>query len=245
MSETMRLAKRLAQQTGCSRNEAQQYVEAGWVTVDGEVCEEAGLRIAPESTVVLMPGAKAEPAPAVTILFHKPAGLATGPAGSPDSALILPSLLPRQRSESDRSGIRPLKKHLTALQLTDGLETEASGLLVLTQDWRVKRKLVDDANRVEHEYLVETAAPVTPWQLALLNQPVRFNGKPVEGIKVSCQSESRLRFALKTPPRGLLAHLCAQAGLEVSGIRRVRIGRVPLAGLAAGQWSYLPEHQKF
>ena len=245
MSETVRLARQLAQQAGCSRSEAQQYIEAGWVTVDGEVCEEPGLRIAPGQSVNLLPGAKAEPAPAITILFHKPPGFATGPAGAPDSALIVPMLSLSSRSATDRSGIRPLKKHQTGLVLTDGLETEASGLLVLTQDWRVKRRLVDDASRIEHEYIVETAEPVTPWQLALLSQPVRFNGKPVDGVKASCQSESRLRFALKTPPRGLLVQLCVQAGIKVTGVRRIRIGRVPLAGLPSGQWCYLPDTLKF
>jgi 23S rRNA pseudouridine2604 synthase len=245
VSEPERLARRLAQQTGCSRNEAQQYIEGGWVTVDGERIEEPGRRVAPEQTVSLAPGAKAEPVPAVTILFHKPPGLSTGPAGSPDSALILPSLLPEHRSAADHSGIKPLKKHLTGLRLTDGLETMAGGLLVLTQDWRIARRLVDDASRVEQEFIVETATPVTPWQLALLNQGTRFNGKQVEGIKASCQSESRLRFALKLPARGLLEHLCVQAGLQVLGMRRIRIGRVPLAGLPAGQWCYLPPYQKF
>lgn len=245
MSEPMRLARRLAQQTGCSRNEAQQYIENGWVMVDGKPCEEPGLRIAPEQIVSLAPGAKAEPVPAVTILFHKPPGLATGPAANPDGSLIMPFLLPEHRSATDRSGIKPLKKHLTGLRLTDGLETTASGLLVLTQDWRIVRRLVDDASRIEHEFIVETAAPVTPWQLALLNQGTRFNGKKVEDIKVSGQSESRLRFALKTPARGLLEHLCAQGGLQVLGMRRIRIGRVPLAGIPVGQWCYLPPYQKF
>jgi len=245
VSEPVRLARRLAQQIGCSRNEAQQYIEGGWVTVDGEPCEEPGLRVVPEQTVSLAPGAKAEPAPAVTILFHKPPGLSTGPAGSPDSSLIVPSLLPERRSTTDHSGVRPLKKHSTGLTLTDGLETAASGLLVLTQDWRIARRLVDDASRIEQEFVVETAAPVTPWQLALLNQGTRFNGKQVEGFKASCQSESRVRFALKTPARGLLDHLCAQAGLQVVGMRRIRIGRVPLAGLLPGQWCYLPPYQKF
>jgi 23S rRNA pseudouridine2604 synthase len=245
VSEPVRLARRLAQQAGCSRSEAQQYIEGGWVTVDGVTCEEPGVRVAPEQTVDLTPGAKAEPALPVTILFHKPPGLATGPAGSPDSALILPSLVPERRSATDHSGVRPLKKHLTGLILTDGLETAASGLLVLTQDWRIARRLVDDASRIEQEFIVETAMPVTPWQLALLNQGTRFNGKQVEDIKASCQSESRLRFALKTPARGLLDHLCAQAGLQVLGMRRIRIGRVPLAGLPVGQWCYLPPYQKF
>lgn len=245
MSEPVRLARRLAELTGCSRSEAQQYIEGGWVSVDGQVCEEPGCRIAPEQAVILAPGAKAEPASPVTILFHKPPGLSTGPAGSPDSAIIVPVLLPENRSASDHSGIKPLRKHLTGLRLTDGLETTASGLLVLTQDWRIARRLVDDAARIEQEFIVETATPVTPWQLAVLNQGTRFNGKQVEGIKASCQSESRLRFALKTPGRGLLDQLCTQAGLQVLGMRRIRIGRVPLAGLAVGQWCYLPAYQKF
>lgn len=245
MSEPVRLARRLAELTGCSRSEAQQYIEGGWVTVDGEPCEEPGRRIAPEQVVLLAPGATAAPSHPVTILFHKPPGLATGAAASPDSALVLPSLLPENRSASDHSGVRPLRKHLAGLRLTDGLETMASGLLVLTQDWRIARRLVEDADRIEQEYIVETATPVTPWQLAMLNQGTRFNGKQVEGIKVSCQSESRLRFALKTPARGLLEHLCSQASVQVLGMRRIRIGRVPLAGLPVGQWCYLPGYQKF
>ncbi len=245
MSEPVRLARRLAELTGCSRSEAQQYIEGGWVSVDGQPCEEPGMRISPEQVVSLAPGAIAAPVHPVTILFHKPPGLATGPAASPDSSLILPLLLPENRSATDHSGIRPLKQHLAGLRLTDGLETMASGLLVLTQDWRITRRLVDDASRIEHEFVVETATPVTPWQIALLNQGIRFNGKQVEGIKASCQSESRLRFALKSPPRGLLEQVCTQAGLQVLGMRRIRVGRVPLAGLPVGQWSYLPAYQKF
>lgn len=245
MNEPMRLARRLAELTGCSRSEAQQYIVGGWVRVDGQLCEEPGLRIASGQTVSLEPGAKAEQLDPVTILFNKPSGLSTGPAGGPDSALILPSLLPENRSAADQSRIKSLKKHFAGLRLTDGLETTASGLLVLTQDWRIARRLVDDASRVEQEFIVETATPVTPWQIAVLSQGIRFNGKQVEGIKASCQSESRLRLALKTPTRGLLDHLCNHAGLQVLAMRRIRIGSVPLAGLPAGQWCYLPAHQKF
>jgi 23S rRNA pseudouridine2604 synthase len=203
------------------------------------------LRITPQQQVSLAPGARAEPAPAVTILFHNPVGLPTGPAANPDAEAVLPMLTPDRHSAADHSGIRPLKKHWTRLKLTDGLETTASGLLVLTQDWRVMRRLVDDASRIEHEYIVETGGLVTDEQLTLLNQGVHFNGKLREGIKVSRQSESRLRFALKTPPRGLLGHMCEQAGLKLLGVRRIRIGRVALAGLAVGQWRYLPAYQKF
>jgi len=241
----LRLARRLAQETGCSRNEAQQYIEGGWVLVDGEVCEEPGMRVTPENRVVLVAGARAEATPPVTLLFHKPAGLETGPAGKPDAGLILPSLGPDLRSAADRSGIRPLKRHVVGLTLTDGLESQASGLLVLTQDWRVTRRLVEDAARIEHEYIVDTGAQVSDEQLARMNREMRFNGKPVNGLKVSRQSETRLRIVLKTPPRGLLERLCADAGLGLIALRRIRIGRVPLAGLESGQWRYLAGYEKF
>ena len=242
---TLRLAKRLAQETGCSRNEAQQYIAGGWELVAGKGCEEPGMRVSPENRVVLAAGARAAPAPPVTQLFYNPVGLDTGPAGKPDAGLILPSLTHATRSAADRSGIRPLKKHFAGLQLTDGLETQASGLLVLTQDWRVARKLVEDAARIEHEYVVDTGARVSDEQLALLNRGVQFNGKAVSGLKASRQSESRLRIVLKTPPRGLLERLCAEAGLGLVALRRIRIGRLPLAGLEPGQWRYLAGYEKF
>ena len=72
-----------------------------------------------------------------------------------------------------------------------------------------------------------------------------FNGKAVTGLKASRQSETRLRIVLKTPPRGLIEHLCAEAGLGLATLRRIRIGRLPLAGLEPGQWRYLAGYEKF
>ena len=203
------------------------------------------MRVGAENRVVLAAGARAEAAPPVTLLFHKPAGIDTGPAGKPDAGLILPSLTHATRSAADRSGNRPLKKHFAALQLTDGLEIQASGLLVLTQDWRVARRLVEDAARIEHEYIVDTGERVSDEQLARINRGMHFNGKTVAGLKASRQSETRLRIVLKTPPRGLLERLCAEAGLGLVAMRRIRIGRLPLAGLEPGQWRYLAGYEKF
>ena len=70
-----RLAKRLADQVPCSRQEAEQYIAGGWVTVDGEVVEEAGCRVQPEQRIELLPQASLAPVTPVTILMHKPAGV--------------------------------------------------------------------------------------------------------------------------------------------------------------------------
>jgi 23S rRNA pseudouridine2604 synthase len=239
MTESVRLAKRVAELVPCSRSEAEQYIEGGWVTVDGKVVEEPGFRVT-EQKVQLAPDASLAEVVPVTLLLHKPAGYDA--VANPPVQIVTPDSL---ATDVHGPAVHFLKRHLSGLTLTDSLETSASGLLVLTQDWRVARKLVDDAAKIEHEYIVEVAGEPVPDGLALLNQGVTWNGKPLPPMKVSWQNETRLRFALKSPPRGLIAHVCEKLGLKVVSMKRIRIGRVPMAGLQPGQWRYLHGYERF
>jgi len=72
-----------------------------------------------------------------------------------------------------------------------------AGCWWFTQDWRVARKLNDDAATVEQEYVVEVAGELPADGLKLLNHGLKFNGRALPPIKVSWQNETRLRFALK------------------------------------------------
>jgi 23S rRNA pseudouridine2604 synthase len=244
MTESIRLAKQLAEQVSCSRREAEQYIEGGWVKVDGVVVEEPGLRISSRQLIELMPDATLEPQDPVTILFHKPAGLNLF-AETPMAELAARLIAPDKRAADDRAELRFLKRHLNNLNLIEPLEALASGLLIFSQDWRVTRKLVDDAAKIEHEFIVEVAGDIIPDGLKLLNHGLSFNRKPLPPIKVSWQNEKRLRFALKAPPRGLLGHMCEQVGLQVVAIKRIRIGRLPMASLALGEWRYLLGYERF
>lgn len=238
MTDSIRLAKRVAELMQCSRSEAEQYIEGGWVRVDGQIVEEPGLRVQ-QQTVEVAADATLAPIEPVTILLHKPAGH----DAVADSPVRL--ITPDSRAAEDRSGIRFLKRHLAKLTLIDPLETEAGGLVVLTQDWRVIRKLVDDASKIEHEYIVEVSGQLMPDGLAILNRGFPWNGKPLPPVKASWQNETRLRFAIKNPPRGLIAHLCEKVGLNIVSLKRIRIGRVPMAGLQPGQWRYLYGYERF
>lgn len=241
MTESIRLAKRVVDLAACSRREAEIYIEGGWVRVDGEIVEEAGHKVRPEQAVELLPQATLVPAAPVTILLHKQAGVA--PADAAGSAVSLIDIA--NRAEEDRSGLQFLKRHLTGLEMVTPLEADASGLLVFSQDWQIKRKLVDDAARVEQEYIVEVSGDIAADGLALLNHGLAWNGKPLPPIKVSRQNETRLRFALKSPDRGLIEHMCAKVDLSVISMRRIRIGRVPMANLPVGKWRYLLGYERF
>ncbi|MEQ1516634.1 MAG: RNA-binding protein, partial [Usitatibacteraceae bacterium] len=145
------------------------------------------------------------------------------------------------------SGSRPLKRHFSRLAPTLPLEPAASGLMVFTQDWRVVRKLVDDATTVEQEYVVEVNNPTAlgPHGLKQLNHGLSFNGRALAPAKVSWQNETHLRFALKGPQPGQIAHMCQSVGLNLGSIKRIRIGKISMGKMPAGQWRYLPPNERF
>jgi 23S rRNA pseudouridine2604 synthase len=183
-------------------------------------------------------------------LLHKPPGHDDGTpapdaprqAGAAPAARAL--LQASAQWAGDSSGLRLLKRHGVALASLVPLEWGASGLLVFSQDWRMVRKLSEDAALIEHELMVDVAGEVSPEALRRLNRP------PERGsIKISLNSDSdgssRLRCAVKGGRPGLLAELCELAGLRITGMKRIRIGRVMLAGLAPGQWRFLPPLERF
>ena len=245
--EPIRLAKRVAELRQCSRREAEQYIEGGWVTVNGQVVEEPQARVLNED-VRISPDANLMALAPVTFLLNKPAGVLAGLGGlqgAPDAASLLTAA---NHSPQDRSGWRLLKKHLTGLELMTPLAPRASGLVVFTQDFRIGRKLSEDASEMEHEVLVEVSGDIRAGGLERLNRVdhgLTFNGRLLGPAKVSWQSEKRLRFALKGELPGQIAYFCEAVGLQIEGMKRIRIGRVAMSTLPAGQWRYLLPHEKF
>jgi 23S rRNA pseudouridine2604 synthase len=235
LDNSIRLAKRVAEMIPCSRSEAEQYISGGWISVDGVVVEELGARVRDEQDVVLHPDAKLGEIVPVTILLHKPAGVLDAV-----QCVSQESWLP-----ADHGDQRFLKRHLSKLTETSPLDTMASGLVVLTQDFRVARKLVDEGARVEQEYVVEVSGDIRENGLALLNHGLTFNGKDIPPMKVSWQNETRLRFALKGAKPGQIMHMCRMVNLRVVAMKRIRIGRISMASLPAGQWRYLHEYERF
>lgn len=240
MTESVRLAKRLAELVPCSRREAELYIVGGWVRVDGQVVEEPQFKVS-QQKVELDPDASLAPVEPATILLHQPPGHDAGA----DACSAQQLLTPDSRAADDSSGILMLKQHFVRLTLVAPLEKNASGLLVFTQDWRVARKLLDDAATVEQEYVVEVAGEMAPDGLKRLNRKLDFNGRTLLPAKVSWQNEIRLRFALKGAQPGQIAHLCNSVGLKVLSMKRIRIGRVSMAKLPPGLWRYLAPHERF
>ena len=246
-----RLAKRVAALVPCSRREAEQYIEGGWVKVNGQVVEEPMFRVSSQQ-VEIDPHASLMELKDVTLLLHKPAGFDTLAALGQANAQVKPAqqlLSSATHAVDDTSGTRILKRHFAKLNACVPLESAASGLVVFTQDWRVLRKLTEDAAVIEQELIVEVTGLAPPESLQRLNQGLAVDGQTLPPVKVSLNSSSKtstkLRFALKGLHPGLIAYLCERVGLKIMSMKRLRIGRVALAHLPVGQWRYLLAHEPF
>jgi 23S rRNA pseudouridine2604 synthase len=239
-SEAIRLSRRVAELYHCSRGVAEMYIEGGWVQVDGVVIEEPQFKVGAQ-TITLDPDAQATPLRPVTLLAHKPPGVSA-------ETLVgarAPWVQPGNRSQLDQSNQRLLKRHVRNLQLALPLDTQASGLLVLTQDVGVLRKLTQTHPGPEQEYLVELSTEPAPAALERLRQPGGTGPYQRSAIKVSLQSEARLRMVGKSLTDGGIRQQCLDAGLDVSAIKRIRIGSISMAKLASGEWRYLSESERF
>ncbi|GAB3394375.1 rRNA pseudouridine synthase [Azotobacter armeniacus] len=236
MTDSIRLSKRLVELIHCSRREAELYIEGGWVSVDGKIVEEPQFKVGSEE-IVLHPEAVAAPVEPVTLLLHKPAGESLEQA--------LQRLGPTTRAESDHSPQRPLLRHFRRITALLPLEPAASGLQVFSQQRGVLRKLSEEAGTLEQEFIVEVAGKLIAGGLARLNHDFDYHGRPLPPCKVSWQSERHLRFALKAPQDGQIEHMCRSVGLELLGLKRIRIGRLAMARLPVGHWRYLGGRERF
>jgi 23S rRNA pseudouridine2604 synthase len=234
------LATRVADLARCSRLEAEQYIKGGWVSVDGRVLEDPAHPVSTE-TVTIDPAAQPETVQPATILLHKPVGYDTISGRKAAAGLVQP----QARWAEDPSGVRMLDRHFHRLTPLVPLDAEVSGLMVLTQDGRVWRRLTEDGDEIEQEFVVETSGEIAPYGLRRLNHGLHYNGRALPPCKVSWQNEIRLRFAIKGVQGGQLRDMCAQVGLGVVAIRRLRIGKVSLAKMPVGTWRYLPAGEKF
>jgi 23S rRNA pseudouridine2604 synthase len=251
-----RLSKRMSELKLASRREADEWIAAGWVRVNGKVAV-LGQRVVGDVQIDIDPAARQAQSQLVTVLLHKPIGYVSGQAEDGyEPAVVL--FQPDNRWKDDPSGIKPHPNHHRHLAPAGRLDIDSTGLLVLTQDGRIAKALIGDDSDVEKEYLVRVEfvghevpegtlpnAALSPEKLALLNHGLELDGEALKPAKVSWQNEQQLRFVLREGKKRQIRRMCELVGLKVVGLKRVRIGRIPLGHLPVGQWRYLAPWERF
>ncbi len=239
----VRLSKVMSERGLCSRREADLWIERGWVFVDGEQISELGSRIDPAAEIKISTEAKKDQAKQVTILIHKPVGYVSGqpePGCTPAVTLITAE---NQCPQSGDPEFKPWM--LRGLAPAGRLDVDSTGLLVLTSDGRVAKKLIGEDSDAEKEYLVRVSGEMIKGGLELLRHGLELDGKPLRQAWVKQLNEDQLHFILKEGKKRQIRRMCELVGLRVIGLKRVRIGRIRLGDLPMGQWRFLRADEAF
>lgn len=246
---SLRLSKRMSELGLASRREADEWIARGWVRVDGEVVAELGARVLPLQQVTVDKKARTQQAQRVTVLINKPVGYVSGQAEDgyePASVLVTPA----NHWREDATGLRLQREHLRHLAPAGRLDIDSVGLLVLTQDGRIAKQLIGEDSSIEKEYLVRVQPAdggerLSAAGLKLLNHGLELDGVALQPARVEWVNDDQLRFVLVEGRKRQIRRMCEAVGLKVTGLKRVRIGRVMLGDLPAGQWRYLGADESF
>ena len=239
-----RLSKRMSELGLCSRREADEWIENGWVKVDGAVSATLGVRVSRDARIEIDPAASRHQSELVTILLHKPVGYVSGqPEDGHQPAMVL--IKPETRWADDPSAVKFRHTHLRGLAPAGRLDIDSTGLLVFTQDGRVAKRLIGSDSEVEKEYLVRVEGTLSDEGMKLLQHGLELDGVKLKPARVSWANENQLRVVLREGRKRQIRRMCELVGIVATGLKRVRSGGVPLGPLPVGQWRFLRRDEKF
>jgi len=219
----------------CSRREADEYISKGLVRVDGEIVDQLGTKVSPDARITLESEALKNQKNLVTIIVNKPIGYVSG---QPE-----PGYEPAIRLVNDRNQYgqqRALQRgDLQGIAVIGRLDIDSQGLLIFTQDGRLAKKVIGENSEVEKEYLVRVQGHLSEEGLKLLNYGLELDGEKLRRAQVSWINEDQLRFVLVEGKKRQIRRMCELVGLEVKGLKRVRVGKLMLGDLPEGRWRFL------
>ena len=225
-----RLQKLLSAAGVCSRRTAEDYLTAGRVTVNGRTAR-LGQKADPDRDRILVDGRPLAPrAKPVYLLLNKPRGYVT--------------------TLSDEKGRRTVAELVAdcgqRVYPVGRLDLDSEGLLLLTNDGDWAQRLLHPKHEVEKTYHVSVSGPVAgaAERLAAVTD---LEGEPIRPARVEVLRQTAgtavLAVTIHEGKNRQIRRMCAQCGLTVKRLRRVREGTVELGTLPPGKWRYLTEEE--
>jgi len=226
----------------CSRREADDLISRGLVKVNGETVEKLGTKVLPDVKIEITGQAKKILEDKMTILINKPIGyVSSQPEDGYKAAVEL--VTAKNQDPNDKQKFDP--RHLRKLAPCGRLDIDSQGLLIMTQDGVLAKKIIGENSEVEKEYLVRVFGKLSDQNLQRLrNGSLVIEGRKLKPAVVEWINQDQLRFVLKEGMKRQIRKMCEAVGLKVEGLKRVRIGKLMLGNLPEGQWRYLRKDEQ-
>jgi 23S rRNA pseudouridine2605 synthase len=223
-----RIAKVLARAGLCSRRDAERWITEGRVRVDGKVLDSPAVVVTPSSHIQVDGKPLPEKEPARVWRYHKPAGLVTSHRDEKGRATLfdrLPPELPRVIS-------------------VGRLDLTSEGLLLLTNDGELARRLELPANGWIRRYKVRIHGTIEPERLAALAKGITIDGVAYGSIEAKLDRQQGanawLTMGLKEGKNREIRRVMEYLGYDVNRLIRLSYGPFQLGLLPRGEVEEVP-----
>jgi 23S rRNA pseudouridine2604 synthase len=220
--KAVRLNKYISETGVCSRREADKWIEAGRVTLNGAPAT-LGHKVAQGDEVRIdgsLVGAKKK---AIYIALNKPIGITCTTEAHVEDNIV------RFVGHSER--IFPVGR----------LDKDSEGLILLTNDGDIVNEILRSENEHEKEYVVSVNRPITDLSLKMLASGVKIMGMTTKPCTVERVDAETFRLVLTQGLNRQIRRMCSALGYRVRRLQRVRIISIHVGALRAGEWRYLSD----
>lgn len=220
----MRLNKFISESGVCSRREADKWIEAGRVTLNGAPAQ-LGSKVADQDEVRVdgeLVGAKKKP---IYIALNKPVGITSTTESHIEDNII--DLI------GHRERIFPIGR----------LDKDSEGLILLTNNGDIVNEILRSENEHEKEYIVSVNRPITDLALGMLAGGVKIMGETTKPCKVVRVDRETFGMILTQGLNRQIRRMCSALGYRVQRLQRVRIINIDLGALRPGEWRYLTDSE--
>lgn len=216
----MRINKFISEHGICSRREADKWIEAGRITVNGVIAT-LGTQVADSDEIRVDGKPLGQRRTATYLMLNKPIGIECTTNRSVDGNIIDFLNYPER--------VFPIGR----------LDKNSDGLILLTNDGDIVNAILRAENEHEKEYIVTVDRPVTDVFLAGMSSGVRVLGRLTNPCRVNLVSKNVFRIVLTQGMNRQIRRMCSALGYNVRRLQRIRIMNVKLGDLPLGQWRKL------
>ena len=222
----MRLQKFLSRAGICSRRKGEEYIQAGWVTVNGEIVTELGVKVDPDKDVVEVnrDAIESDIAP-IYIALNKPRGYVSS-CNQPNEKIVLDLLDITER-------VYPIGR----------LDKDSTGLLLLTNDGHLHQRLTHPSFNHEKAYEVTVSRPLPDGALRKLADGLPMMGTRTRPARVKRISARRFQIILQEGKNRQIRRMVRKVGSHVIDLKRTRIANIELGRLPLGHWRHLTKNE--
>ena len=223
-SGLVRLQKLLAQSGVASRRKCEELMLAGLVVVDGEVVTRLGTKVDPRTAVIRVDGKRLPPVSEhVYLALNKPRGVVSTMA-DPEG----------RRTLQDLVAARPER-----LFHVGRLDTDTSGLILLTNDGDFAHRLAHPSYEVDKTYVAEVEGELAKATIRTLLDGVTLDDGPVTvsqaRVVTSAPGKSIVELVIHEGRNRIVRRLLDHVGHPVRRLTRTAIGPVSLGRLGSGE----------